>query len=463
MLRFLRRITPPTSIGVWVILAIAVASSVAVAVWPSSRNNATKFWIFAKQHDAIYKEVLSQWNRDHPQDPVELQILSIPVMEQRMMSGFLSKTPVADVLEVERGIAGRAFTGPIEQVGFTDLTQLIRAEGLLDQINAPSFSPWTSRGHIFGIPHDVHPVMLLYRADIVEAAGIDVTQVETWDDFFRVMKPLMRDLDGDGRIDRYLLNISPATQSATEVMLLQAGGGTFDADERLMVNAPINAETLARLTTWYTGPNRTCDYADVALSASGQQVFVDGGVLFALAPDWVSGRLKQSVPSLAGKVKVMPLPAWTKGGRRTSVWGGTMLGLAKSSLRQSKDWRFAKHVYFSEEVATSLFRTTGIITPVKAHWNHPIFDQPDPYFSGQAVGREYIKLAPFVPRRASSPYSVQALIEMNNCLVQLVAFADRTRQYDFESLLPEAQRLLNGAQRTVQAKLARNVFLSVQP
>ena len=280
MTRFLRRISSVTSIGVWVILGIAIASSTAIAVWPSASQKATKFWIFAKQHEAIYKEVLAQWNRDHPQDPVELQILSIPVMEQRMMSGFLSNTPVADVLEVERSIAGRAFTGPIDQVGFTDLTRLIREEGLLEQVNAPSFSPWTSRGHIFGIPHDVHPVMLLYRADIVEAAGIDVTQVETWEDFFRVMKPLMRDLNGDGRIDRYLLNISPATQSATEVMLLQAGGGTFDQDERLIVNAPVNAATLAHLTTWYTGPNRTCDYADVALSASGQQVFVDGGGVF---------------------------------------------------------------------------------------------------------------------------------------------------------------------------------------
>ena len=278
-----------------------------------------------------------------------------------------------------------------------------------------------------------------------------------------IMRPLMRDIDGDGQIDRYLLNISPATHSATQVMLLQAGGALFDAEDRLTLATAKNAEVIARLVTWYTGPKRMCSYADIALSASGQQVFADGAVIFVLAPDWVSGRVKQNIPTLAGKVKVMPLPAWTPGGRRTSVWGGTMLGLAKSSRRSRANWEFAKHLYLSAEVATSTFRTTGIVTPVKAHWTNPIFDEPDPFFCGQAVGREYLNLAPDIPPRPSSPYTVQALIEVNNCLVQLMNYADRTKRYTMEELVPEAQRLLEAAQVAVQAKLARNVFLDTAP
>lgn len=463
MLSPVRRFLSLTSVGVWVILAIAIVSSLAVAFWPVPQSTATRFWIFAKQHEPIYNEVLARWNREHPGARVEIQLLSVPVMEQRMMSGFLSNTPVADLLEVERQIAGRAFTGPVDQIGFVDLTDRIKSEGLLDQVNAPSFTPWTSRGRIFGLPHDVHPVMLLYRADIVEAAGIDVRQIETWDDFFRLMRPLMKSPGSAGGFNRYLLNISQATMNATEVMLLQAGGGMFDENERLTVNAKRNAEILAELVTWYTGPNRTCTYADAALSASGQQMFVDGNVIAVLAPDWMSGRLKQQVPTLAGKVKVMPLPAWTRGGRRTSVWGGTMLGIAKTSRTQEADWAFAKYVYFSGEVAAALFRTTGIVTPVKAHWKDPVFDEPDPYFRGQAVGRAYLDLAPTVPPRTSSPYNVQALIEVNNCLVALVEYADRNHQYEASALVPEAQRLLNTAQRTMQAKLDRNVFLSTPP
>jgi arabinosaccharide transport system substrate-binding protein len=136
-----------------------------------------------------------------------------------------------------------------------------------------------------------------------------------------------------------------------------------------------------------------------------------------------------------------------------------MLGLAKSSRRSRANWEFAKHLYLSAEVAISTFRATGIVTPVKAHWTNPIFDEPDPFFCGQAIGREYLKLAPDIPPRPSSPYTAQAVIEVNNCLVQLMIYADRTKQHTMEELVPEAQRLLEAAQVALQAKLARNVFL----
>ena len=137
MFRTVRRLASLTSPGVWVIVTIAVCSSIAVATWPTRDGAATKFWTFASQHEPIYREVLAEWNRANPAHPVELQVLSIPVMEQRMMSGFLSQTPLADLMEVERSIAGRAFTGPIDQVGFIDLTDLIEKEGLLEKVNAP--------------------------------------------------------------------------------------------------------------------------------------------------------------------------------------------------------------------------------------------------------------------------------------------------------------------------------------
>jgi arabinosaccharide transport system substrate-binding protein len=45
----------------------------------------------------------------------------------------------------------QAFKGPLEEVGFVDLTDLVQSEGIEAQINAPSFAPWTSRGRIFGL------------------------------------------------------------------------------------------------------------------------------------------------------------------------------------------------------------------------------------------------------------------------------------------------------------------------
>lgn len=449
--------------GVWVILILAVASTLAIASRPSSRRDKIQYWIFAKQHQVLYRAMIERWNREHPDHRVEMALLNMPVLGQRMMSGFLSRTPVADVMEVERQIAGTAFTGPLEDVGFVDITDRLKQEGLLEGINTPSLTPWTSRGRIFGIPHDVHPVMLMYRSDIVEAAGIDVTQIKTWDDFFRIMRPLMKDLDGDGRADRYLLNAAPSDPNVAEMLLLQSGGALFDAEERPTMNSVANARTLARLVPWFAGPTRSCRFGQAENSASAQQIILDGLVVGVLTPDWLAGTLKQQVPGLSGKVKLMPLPAFDVGGRRTSVWGGTMLAISKASPTPEVDWEFAKAIYLSREMAEGLYRATYIISPIKANWTNPIYDEPDPYFSGQPVGRMYINLAPEVPPRPSSPYSKQAIEKLATSLIALVNYAERNGIYEPSALEPEARRLLDISQAQISRVIDRNVFLSGKP
>ena len=74
------------------------------------------------------------------------------------------------------------------------------------------------------MPHDVHPVLLAYRADLVEAAGIEVAAIETWDDFVRLLRRLVRDVDGDGYPDHYLSNFWETNPELIESLMLQAGG-----------------------------------------------------------------------------------------------------------------------------------------------------------------------------------------------------------------------------------------------
>jgi arabinosaccharide transport system substrate-binding protein len=446
----------------WVMVGLAAASSVGIALVRVTPKRGMQFWIFAAPHESVYRPVIMEWNRRHPDQEVQLTLVSGMALQQRMMSAFLSGTPIADLIEVERYTAGEAFAGPLDQVGFVDLTDRLKQQGLMERINPSSFSPWTSRDHIFGIPHDVHPVLLVYRADLVEAAGIDVSRIETWDDYFRIMAPLMKSLDGSGRIDRYLINGWPTDPYPAEMLLLQSGGTLFDDQERPAFNTAFNARFLAKLVTWYTGPHRVARSLDY-FSASGHQMLLDGLTVGLLAPDWYAGKLKAEIPGLAGKLKVMPLPAWERGGRRTSVWGGTMLAIPKSSRRQKADWEFAQFLYLSPQVAEALYRDASIVSPVKANWSNPIYDQPDPYFCGQPLGRLYLNQAPNVPRRSSSPYVLQATVLFDDCLIDLVRYADQGGRYDPAALVPAAQGILDRAQANLQAQIGRNVFLAAPP
>lgn len=218
----------------------------------------------------------------------------------------------------------------------------------------------------------------------------------------------MRDLDGDGQIDRFPLAGWPTQQMFVEGLLRQAGGRYFDDDGEPMLDDPLNARTLAKIVSWTVGPDRICIEVPDQV-AGGNQMRRNGTMLCQLMPDWMAGQWKRDIPELAGKVKLMPLPAFEPGGNRTSVWGGTMLGISQKTEDFEAAWSFARDLYLSPELAEETFRGTGIVTPVKTHWTLPFFAEPDPYFCGQAAGLAFIEQAPHVPIRSSSPFERLAL------------------------------------------------------
>lgn len=453
----LRRVLSP---GAAVIVILAFGASLGVSLLRPRVTDGVSFWVFSESHFKVYQPLVADWNRREPARAVAISQIHIRALERRVTSGFLAATPVADILAVERPLAAKAFIGPLESVGFLDLTERLRDSGLLPRIAPASLSPWTSRGHIFGVPLDVHPVLLAYRADLVEAAGIDVSQIETWDDYFRLLRPLMQDFDGDGRPDRWLLNDWDTNMDINMMILRQADGALFDEQYRPTLNLPRNAAILARLVTWFTGPARVCTDVDL-FSASGHKQRLDGVVIGSVVPDWMAGQWKNEMPGLAGKVKTMPLPAWEPGGRRTSVWrGGTMLGISKRAARPDDAWAFIRHLALSPELAADLYRKTTIVPPNRSLWSLPVFDEPDPYFSGQPLGRLYLNQADDVPTRSPSPYASSAQDYLNNALVVLRAYADQNRLYDPAALQPEAQRLLDAAQQHLVREIGRNTFLA---
>ncbi len=438
---------PPLAIA---IALIAAGSGVWLAIRPDPKPATHELWTFAEGHAEVYRQQVEQWGivKD-----LDVTLLSMAALERRMMGGFLSDAPLAGLIEIERRMAARAFTGPVDSIGFVDLTPRLKDEGLLDRINNASFGPWRVGDKIFGLPHDVHPVMLSYRTDICAQFGVDIESIETWDDFEREMRKVMVDVDGDGEIDHYPLTFGFTHRDQLELILLQAGGGLFDAKGNSMLTAEANVRALVRLSGWLVGENPIAVDARWD-SPGGQSQLISGRAVCAFVPDWQCLVWKEKMPQLSGKVRLMPLPAWEPGARRTSVWGGTMLGIAREHPDQDSLWALAKRLYLSKESARSLYRGNGIITPMSETWDDPIYDVPDPYFGGQAKGRDYINLASQIPPRHMSVFDTEALDLVSEVLSKLVR--ERRQGTQEEQLLStRAFELLYQAQTKLQTRMAR--------
>jgi len=443
------------------ILFLALVSSAFITLLPQKEPEGIIFWVFAPIHRDSYIEPVAQWNREHPESPLEMLMLSPQVIEHRMISGFLSGTPVADLLETHEGMYPRVYRGPLDQIGFLDITDRLHKDGLYEQFNRSTLLQHSNRGRHFGLPLAAAPALLAYRADLVEAAGISddaIAQIETWDDYFRVMRPLMEDLDGDGRPDRYLLNLSEVSNDVIRLLILQNDGVIFDEQGQPAFANEQNARTLAILTTWIAAPNRVTIEVPL-LSGAGHKQQLDGLVVGTIITDWILARWKVENPQLSGKIKLMPIPAFERGGRRTSTIGSTMISINKRSPHIDTCWEMAKSLYTSPEVAKHIYRGSGIITPFRPNWEAPFYHEPDPFCGGQPSGTLFIEQIPNVPQSPASPYQNLAYAELVNTAIGLQSYAEKHNIYDVEPLAIEALRLLQKGQNRVQDLVEKNVFL----
>ncbi len=412
-----------------------------------------RVWVFARTHYDAYRDIIPLFERAHPGVKVDLQLVHGRAVTSRLQAAFWADLDVPDLVETEISSAGMFFRGPLEDIGFVDLTDRLHATGLYDRIVQTRFAPWSSRQRIFGLPHDVHPVMLAYRRDLLEEAGIDAADLDTWDKFVEAGRKITRDLDGDGTIDRYMIELSDTSASSFEVLLFQRGGGYFDAEGRLIMDDATALATLRWYVPLVAGPDR------IGNSLGDGQILtqeVEKGYLVCLiAPDWRTRMFQIDIPGVAGKMALMPMPAAEPGGRRTSTWGGTMIGITKKSRHPDLAWALAVHLYYAIEPFDERFRQTHIIPPIRDAWGQPSLSEPMAYWSDQPIGALYTALADDTPPQYSSPYAPMAKAKMGEAITECVLHYRRQGEAGFADL---AEGVLRSKADEVRALMRRNRF-----
>src|SRR6266581_3002594 len=232
-------------------LVLALVSGFWLAAHPSPPKTATlTYWTFAKTHYLAYRQAIPSFKAAHPGVTVDLQLVSGTAVTTRLQAAFWADLDVPDLVEVEISSAGSFFRGPLKDVGFLDLTDRIHQTGLWERMVQARFAPYTSRGHIFGLPHDVHPVQLAYRRDIFANEGVDVGKIRTWDDFIRVGRKLTLPNQ------RYMIELSDTDASNLEPLLFQRGGGYFDPAGHCIFDNDVAVQTLRWYVPLVAGPRK---------------------------------------------------------------------------------------------------------------------------------------------------------------------------------------------------------------
>lgn len=433
-------------------LVLALVSGFVLLLNPPPRKTATlTYWTFAKPHYESYQKLIPEFEKEHPGVTVDLQLVSGTGLPQRLQAAFQADLDVPDMVEIEISSAGSFFRGPLNHIGFADLTDRIQRDGLMQKMVPARFAPYTTRGRIFGIPHDVHPVMLAYRRDLFEQLGIKPDDLKTWDDFIRVGKRVTIPQQ------RYMIEFSDTGTDELEACLFQRGGGYFDPQGNVTFDNDIAVQTIE----WYVPLVARGSKTQIANSLGDSygsiiaQGMENGYFLCLVAPDWRTKSIEENIGPLAGKMAVMPLPAVTPGGLNTSTWGGTMLGITKHCKDQDLAWELAKFLYLGRGGVEERFRKTNILPPVRALWKEPVIQEPRPYWSGEPIGAMYAKLAPHVPSQYTSPFISVAKGKFGQAMVESIQYYERNGDQGFDAFVHQT---LKDRADEVRKQIARNPY-----
>jgi arabinosaccharide transport system substrate-binding protein len=435
---------------------VCILAFIGIAVQPKRAKVTLEFWTFAKPHYDSYVKILPAFHRNNPTVQVSIQLMSWQALHEGLQAGFIAGKGVPDLVEVEISRVGTFFAGPLEGIGFLDLTDRLKESGYYDRMVNSRFATYTSRGRIFGVPHDVHPLGLAYNRELFEKAGVNVEAIETWEDFIRAGRRVTKDLDNDGRPDRYAIELDPSSAYLFEIMLKQQEVFYFKPDGSLALDDPRLLETLVTYIRMAAGPEK------IGTSLGGgailTQAVMDGYLCALWLPDWRIGVIKQDIPKAAGMLRVMPLPAWEKGGRRVSTWGGTMMGISRICKREKMAWKLLEHLYFNPEDLAERYTFTGIVPPLKEAWDLPVFKKPEPYFGGQRAGELMTQLAPDTPRTQMTPFTMLVTTKMGEVVDNCVKWYDTKERIDKDGLRRFAREEIARISKVVELQMSRLPF-----
>lgn len=322
---------------------------------------ALDMWVFAELHAAFYEQMADQWNEANPDRPVDLEVTVYPYddMHNKLQLAANSGSGLPDVVDIEVS----KFSNFVTEDGRTPLMDLSEAAApYKDDIVQARLDLYSRAGGIYGFPMHVGAFVAFYNTALLEAAGVDYTTLETWDDF-EAAGTAYNQATG-----KAFGVASTGVDMVEPLMVAQLGGSFFDDEGNVAVNSPEVVEALeieqgmleAGAISTIPGGSPDSEEAFGAINRGDYAAIV--------YPAWYTSRFVDYMPDLSGDVAIAPAPVMDGGEVATIGGGGTGTAVVESSPKKdfAAEWlAFAK---LSPEANVAVWEVLGFDPVNMAVW-----------------------------------------------------------------------------------------------
>jgi lactose/L-arabinose transport system substrate-binding protein len=338
--------------------------------------------------------LIDDFNAEYPDIEVEIVVYQSGDTYQNLTLACSAGEGAADIVQVENS----NLAGYVDMENcLADLTD--KVEPYLDQFNKYKWVDAEREGRYYAVPWDSGPVVLYYRRDVFEAAGLPTDPAEvsdlvaTWDGYLEVCKTVKE------QTGRLCFAHSRANNDARlyEIALWQQGLGYYDEEGKVTVDSPENIATLEKLAEFWEADVTSEEvpwtdpwYAELNSLDEPIATIVEASWLGVFLKSWIAG-------DTAGRWGVAYMPAQEPGQPRASNDGGSTLVITEESENKDAAWAFVEFMLTRRESQLKMFAYSDFLPSLETTYDDHLFIEPDSFFGGQVARQIYLDVAKQIP------------------------------------------------------------------
>ncbi len=271
-----------------------------------------------------------------------------------------------------------------------DLVELNQfgADKLADDFSAGPWNKLQYDNKTYALPIDSGPEMFFYNDAVLKKAGVDGSQIKTWDDYYQAAKKVRA-------IGAYMTNNSGSSMEYQPftAQAWQAGAQPWKVDgENITIDMTKDSgmkkyiEFQQKLIDEDLIDTKTSNWSD-----DWNRELNDGTIASLTIGAWMPVNLMNGAPDQAGNWRVAQLPQWKDGDKAAAEDGGSALAVVKQSTQQAAAYKFVEYLTHGKGAQT--MSETGTFPSLKSILSSSKFLDPttesnkkvNDYFGGQNV------------------------------------------------------------------------------
>jgi multiple sugar transport system substrate-binding protein len=330
--------------------------------------------------DPNMDKVVTIWNAQNPDQQVTL---TNPAGGDQLVNKMVTAHQAGngpDIAKVEYQSLPALVSGGVVR----DITEY--TSDTVKEFDEPTLKATKFEGKVYGVPQDVAPLMLFYRADLFQQYGLTVPK--TWDEYTQTARALKQKAP-----NAFVTNFD-AADPGWFAGLAQQNGADWWTTSGTSWKVGINGDQSKKVASYWEGLVKD-GLVDKGPSFSPQwnKQMNDGTFATWISGAWAPAQLGGIAPDTKGKWAVAPLPAWSAGDKATGIWGGSAITVTTDSKHPAEAAKFVSWLNTNAEAVTAQVKNINVYPASTSGRSLPILKEPPPFLPNQTDYYEVIKQA----------------------------------------------------------------------